>query len=69
MKHLHKPAGIMPSCPLAPRQLVIAFDHPQLWLVPVTEGRKIVLSLANLLMQAGGDAAEVEEEENGDDER
>jgi acyl-CoA reductase-like NAD-dependent aldehyde dehydrogenase len=58
-----------PSHPMAPRQLVIAFEQPQLWRMPVTERRKIVVSLANLLMEAAGDAAETEEEENGDDER
>ena len=69
MRHLHKPAGTMPARPTAPRQLAIAFEQPQLWLMPVTERRKIVVSLANLLMEAAGDAAETEEEENGDDER
>lgn len=65
MKHLHKLVGIAPSQPAAPRQLVIAFERPQLWTMHATERRKIVVSLANLLMQAAGDA----EEENSDDER
>lgn len=69
MKQVHKPAEATPPRPTAPRQLMIAFEQPQLWLMHVTERRKIVVSLANLLTQAAGDAAEAEVEENGDDER
>ena len=69
MRHLQKPVGTTSARPMAPRQLVIAFEQPQLWLMPVTDRQRIVVSLASLLMQAAGDVAETEEEENGDDER
>jgi hypothetical protein len=49
-----------------PRQLVIAFDAPQLWMMQPPERQRIVSSLANLLMQAAGDDAL---EEDGDDGR
>lgn len=65
MKLLRKLAGITPPQPTAPRQLVIVFERPQLWMMPATERQKIVVSLAKVLMQAAGDA----EEENCDDER
>jgi hypothetical protein len=52
--------------PDIPRQLVIAFEAPQLWMMQPRERQKIVSSLANLLMQAAGDDLL---EEDGDDSR
>lgn len=49
-----------------PRQLVIAFEAPQLWMMQLPERQRIVSSLANLLMQAAGDDLL---EEDGDDGR
>ncbi|MGC1862153.1 MAG: hypothetical protein WA733_13800 [Methylocystis sp.] len=62
---MQKLARITPSAPAARRQLVIGFEQPQLWTMQATERRKIIVNLANLLMQAAGDA----QEENSDDER
>ena len=49
-----------------PRQLVIAFEAPQLWMMQPPERQRIVSSLANLVMQAAGDDPL---EEDGDDGR
>jgi hypothetical protein len=66
MKALPEPTGArLPRLP-APRQLAMAFEGPQLWMLGVTEQRKIVVCLANVLLQAAG---EVAEEESSDDER
>lgn len=65
MKHLRKSAVAMPPRPARPRQLVIGFESPQLWRMDAPERRRIVVCLANLLMQAAGSAIE----ENGDDGR
>ena len=48
------------------RQLVIAFEAPQLWMMQPPERQRIVSSLANLLLQAAGDDPL---EEDGDDGR
>jgi hypothetical protein len=66
MKPLRKPVAALPPRTANPRQLVIAFEAPQLWAMQAPERRKIVERLAILLMQAAGG---VTEEENGDDER
>jgi len=52
--------------PDVPRQLVIAFEAPQLWMMQPQERQKIVSSLANVLLQAAGDDLP---EEDGDDRR
>jgi hypothetical protein len=65
MKPLRKPVVTTPSRPATPRQLVIAFDSPQLWMMNVPERRRIVVCLANILMQEAGGAPE----EDSDDER
>jgi uncharacterized protein YcgL (UPF0745 family) len=52
--------------PDVPRQLVIAFEAPQLWMMQPLERQKIVSSLANVMMQAAGDDLL---EEDGDDRR
>ncbi len=52
--------------PDVPRQLVIAFEAPQLWMMQPQERQKIVSSLANVLIQAAGDDLL---EEDGDDPR
>lgn len=65
MKHLRKSAVAMPSRPAHPRQLTIAFESPQLWRMHAPERRRIIVCLANLLMQAAGGAIE----ENSDDKR
>jgi hypothetical protein len=52
--------------PDVPRQLVIAFEAPQLWMMQPPERQRIVSSLANLLMQAAGNDPL---EEDGDDGR
>ena len=52
--------------PDVPRQLAIAFETPQLWMMQAPERQRIVSSLANLLMQAAGDDPL---EEDGDDRR
>lgn len=62
MKRVDKPLGAMPVAPL---QLLIAFEQPQLWLMHVTGRWKIVVSLANRSMQAPGDAAEQENSDEG----
>jgi hypothetical protein len=49
-----------------PRQLVVAFETPQLWMMQPPERQRIVSSLANLLRQAAGDDPL---EEDGDDGR
>jgi hypothetical protein len=41
--------------PDVPRQLVIAFEAPQLWMMQPPERQRIVSSLANVLIQAAGD--------------
>ena len=51
--------------PDVPRQLVIAFEAPQLWMMQPPERQKIVSSLANVLIQAAGDDLL----EDGDDRR
>jgi hypothetical protein len=65
MKDLRKPVVKTPPRSAAPRQLMIAFEPPQLWMMHATERRRIVLCLANLLIQAAGGATE----EDRDDER
>lgn len=65
MKHLRKPAVAKPLRPAPPRQLMIAFESPQLWRMNTPERRRIVACLANLLMQAAGSATE----ESSDDKR
>jgi hypothetical protein len=50
--------------PTRPRQVMIAFESPQLWRMNTPERRRI-LACANLLMQAAGGAIE----ENNDDKR
>jgi hypothetical protein len=52
--------------PDVPRQLVIAFEAPQLWMMQPQERQKIVSSLANVLLQAAGDDLP---EEDGNDRR
>jgi hypothetical protein len=66
MKQLRKPVVTLRPRPATPRQLVIAFESPQLWAMRAPERRRIVVCLANLLMQAVGGAIA---EENSDDER
>ncbi len=66
MKALPQPARTRPPRPTAPRQFAMAFEAPQLWMMEVAERRKIVVCLANVLLQAAGEAAE---EESSDDER
>jgi hypothetical protein len=50
--------------PDVPRQLVIAFEAPQLWMMQPPERQRIVSSLANVLIQAAGD--DLQEEEDND---
>ena len=52
--------------PDVPRQLVIAFEAPQLWMMQPPERQRIVLSLANLLMQAAGNDPLEEDGKTGD---
>ncbi len=54
MKRLQKTIEPKPR-PDVPRQLVIAFEAPQLWMMQPPDRQRIVSSLANLLMQAAGD--------------
>ena len=65
MKLLRKPVVTTPSRRATPRQLVIAFESPQLWSMHVVERRRIVVCLANLLVLASGGPSE----EDCDDER
>lgn len=65
MKRLQETIEAKPR-PDVPRQLVIAFEAPQLWMMQPPERQRIVSSLANLLMQAAGDDPL---EEDGDDRR
>jgi hypothetical protein len=51
--------------PDVPRQLVIAFEAPQQWMVQLSERQRIVSSLANLLMQAAGDDPLEEDDNDG----
>ena len=64
MKRLQEMIEAKPR-PDVSRQLVIAFEAPQLWMMQNAERQRIVSSLANLLMQAAGDPLE----EDGDDRR
>ena len=64
MKRLQETIEAKPR-PDVPRQLVIAFGAPQLWMMQNAERQRIVSSLANLLMQVAGDPLE----EDGDDRR
>jgi hypothetical protein len=65
MKRLQETIEAKPR-PDVPRQLVIAFEAPQLWMMQPQERQKIVSSLANVLIQAAGyDLLE----EDGDDRR
>ena len=41
--------------PDVPRQLVIAFEAPQLWMMQPPDRQRIISTLANVLMQAAGD--------------
>ncbi|MGO9768575.1 MAG: hypothetical protein ACLPSW_03285 [Roseiarcus sp.] len=66
MKRLHKPVAATPPKPAAPRQLALAFDAPQLWMMPAQDHQRAILRLASLLMQAAGVAPA---EEDGDDGR
>ena len=63
MKRLQETIEAKPR-PDVPRQLVIAFEAPQLWMMQPQERQKIVSSLANVLIQA---AADDFLEEDGDD--
>jgi hypothetical protein len=54
MKRLQETIETKPR-PDVPRQLVIAFEAPQLWMMQPSERQKIVSSLANVLLQAAGD--------------
>ena len=63
MKRLQETIKAEPR-PDVPRQLVIAFEAPQLWMMQPLERQKIVSSLANVLIQAAGDDLL---EEDGDD--
>jgi len=63
MKRLQESIEAKPR-PDVPRQLVIAFEAPQLWRMQPQERQKIVSSLANVLIQAAGDDLP---EEDGDD--
>jgi hypothetical protein len=65
MKRLQESIEAKPR-PDTPRQLVITFEAPQLWMMQPAERQRIVSSLANLLMQAAGDDPL---EEDGDDGR
>jgi len=65
MKRLQETIEAKPR-PDVPRQLVIAFEAPQLWMMQPHERQKIVSSLAKVLMQAAGDDLL---EEGGDDRR
>jgi hypothetical protein len=65
MKRLQETIEAKPR-PDVPRQLVIAFEAPQLWIMQPQERQKIVSSLANVLIQAAGDGLL---EEDGDDRR
>ena len=65
MKRLRKPVSTTSFRGGNPRQFVIAFESPQLWTMDVPERRRIVVCLANLLMQAAGGATE----EDSDDKR
>jgi uncharacterized protein YcgL (UPF0745 family) len=65
MKRLQETIAAKPR-PDVPRQLVIAFEAPQLWMMQPLERQKIVSSLANVLIQAAGDDLL---EEDGDDRR
>jgi hypothetical protein len=65
MKRLQEMIEAKPR-PDVPRQLVIAFEAPQLWMMQPQERQKIVSSLANVLIQAAGDELL---EEDGDDRR
>ena len=66
MKALPEPAGARSPRLPAPRQLAMAFEGPQLWMLEAAKRRKIVVCLANVLLKAAGEAAEAE---SGDDER
>ena len=65
MKRLQETIEAKPR-PDVSRQLVIAFEAPQLWMMQPPERQKIVSSLANVLIQAAGDDLL---EEDGDDRR
>jgi hypothetical protein len=65
MKRLQETIEAKPR-PDVPRQLVIAFETPKLWMMQPPERQRIISSLANLLMQAAGDDPL---EEDGDDVR
>ena len=65
MKRLQETIEAKPR-PDVSRQLVIAFEAPQLWMMQPPERQRIISSLANLLMQAAGDDPL---EEDGDDGR
>jgi len=65
MKRLQETIEAKPR-PDVPRQLVIAFEAPQLWMMQPLERQKIVSSLAKVLIQAAGDDLL---EEDGDDRR
>jgi len=65
MKRLQETIEAKPR-PDVPRQLVIAFEAPQLWMMQPQERQKLVSSLANVLIQAAGDDLL---EEDGDDRR
>jgi hypothetical protein len=54
MKRLQETIEAKPR-PDVPRQLVIAFEAPQLWMLQPSERQKIVSSLANVQIQAAGD--------------
>ena len=65
MKRLQETIEAKPR-PNVPRQLVIAFEAPQLWMMQPQERQKIVSILAKVLIQAAGDDLL---EEDGDDRR
>jgi len=63
MKRLQETIEAKPR-PDVPRQLVIVFEAPHLWMMQPQDRQRIVSSLANVLIQAAGDDLL---EEAGDD--
>jgi hypothetical protein len=64
MKRLHKAVTATARMPTGPRQLALAFNAPQLWIMPLQDRRRAVARLASILMQAAGVAPA---KEDGDD--
>jgi hypothetical protein len=65
MKRLRETTAAKPR-PDVPRQLVIAFEAPQLWMMRPPDRERIISTLASVLIQAAGDDLL---EEDGDDRR